>query len=163
TFRQGMVVLHTKFGLGKVVALGGSGGERAATIDFSTRARRKKIALAQGGVKPGKKGCPPSPRGRNADANFAEPRATIPPTHLQPKKRRVLDPPLEFAQGADLGCRVERHAEHDAQVARLCRSGAVQDLRAFKNHECVLRRVDFYVCTVIAAVLQCARGELTIG
>ena len=27
-FRQGMVVLHSEFGLGKVVALGGSGGER---------------------------------------------------------------------------------------------------------------------------------------
>ena len=36
-FRQGMVVLHPQYGIGKVVALGGSGGERTATIDFASR------------------------------------------------------------------------------------------------------------------------------
>jgi DNA helicase-2/ATP-dependent DNA helicase PcrA len=51
-FRQGMVVLHPEFGLGKVVALGGSCGERTATVDFATGAGRKKIALAEGALKP---------------------------------------------------------------------------------------------------------------
>jgi DNA helicase-2/ATP-dependent DNA helicase PcrA len=51
-FRQGMVVLHSEFGLGKVVALGGSGEERTATVDFATGAGRKKIALAGGALKP---------------------------------------------------------------------------------------------------------------
>ncbi len=51
-FRQGMVVLHSEFGLGKVVALGGSGEERTATVDFATGAGRKKIALAEGALKP---------------------------------------------------------------------------------------------------------------
>ncbi len=51
-FRQGMVVLHPDFGLGKIVALGGSGGERTATVDFASAAARKKIALAEGALRP---------------------------------------------------------------------------------------------------------------
>ncbi len=51
-FRQGMVVLHSEFGLGKVVALGGSGDERTATVDFATGAGRKKVLLAGGALKP---------------------------------------------------------------------------------------------------------------
>ena len=51
-FRQGMVVLHSEFGLGKVVALGGNGDERTATVDFATGAGRKKIALAGGALRP---------------------------------------------------------------------------------------------------------------
>ena len=51
-FRQGMVVLHAEFGLGKVVALGGKGGERTATVDFASSAGRKKIAIAAGKLKP---------------------------------------------------------------------------------------------------------------
>jgi DNA helicase-2/ATP-dependent DNA helicase PcrA len=51
-FRQGMVVLHCEYGLGKVVALGGSGDERIATVDFATGAGRKKITLADGALKP---------------------------------------------------------------------------------------------------------------
>ncbi len=51
-FRQGMVVLHTEFGLGKVVALGGSGSERTATVDFATGPGRKKVLLAAGALKP---------------------------------------------------------------------------------------------------------------
>ena len=43
-FRQGMVVLHPQYGLGKVVALGGSGGERTATVDFAMGAGGKKSA-----------------------------------------------------------------------------------------------------------------------
>jgi DNA helicase-2/ATP-dependent DNA helicase PcrA len=51
-FRQGMVVLHAEFGLGKVVALGGSGEERTATVDFATGAGRKKVPLTGGALKP---------------------------------------------------------------------------------------------------------------
>jgi DNA helicase II / ATP-dependent DNA helicase PcrA len=51
-FRQGMVVLHPEFGLGKVVALGGSGGERTAMIDFTTGAGRKKVSLAGSALRP---------------------------------------------------------------------------------------------------------------
>jgi len=51
-FRQGMVVLHAEYGLGKVVALGGSGGERTATVDFASAAGRKKVPLAAGTLKP---------------------------------------------------------------------------------------------------------------
>jgi DNA helicase II / ATP-dependent DNA helicase PcrA len=51
-FRQGMVVLHSEYGLGKVVALGGSGSERTATVDFATGAGRKKVPLTDGVLKP---------------------------------------------------------------------------------------------------------------
>jgi DNA helicase-2/ATP-dependent DNA helicase PcrA len=51
-FRQGMVVLHPEFGLGKVVALGGSGGERTAMIDFASAAGRKKMTLAGSLLRP---------------------------------------------------------------------------------------------------------------
>ena len=51
-FRQGMVVLHPEYGLGKIVALGGSGNERTATIDFASAAGRKKLTLAGGALRP---------------------------------------------------------------------------------------------------------------
>ncbi len=51
-FRQGMVVLHPEYGLGKIVALGGSGQERTATIDFASAAGRKKMTLAGSTLKP---------------------------------------------------------------------------------------------------------------
>jgi DNA helicase-2/ATP-dependent DNA helicase PcrA len=51
-FRQGMVVLHPDYGLGKVVALSGSGAERTATIDFASAAGRKKLPLAGTTLKP---------------------------------------------------------------------------------------------------------------
>ncbi len=51
-FRQGMVVLHPEYGIGKVVALGGSGGERTATIDFALAAGRKKLTLAGSALRP---------------------------------------------------------------------------------------------------------------
>ena len=51
-FRQGMVVLHPEYGIGKVVALGGSGGERTATIDFASAAGRKKLTLAGSALRP---------------------------------------------------------------------------------------------------------------
>ena len=51
-FRQGMVVLHPQYGIGKVVALGGSGGQRTATIDFAPAAGRQKMTLAGSGLRP---------------------------------------------------------------------------------------------------------------
>jgi DNA helicase-2/ATP-dependent DNA helicase PcrA len=51
-FRQGMVVLHPEYGLGKIVALGGSGDERTATIDFASTAGRKKLTLAGSALRP---------------------------------------------------------------------------------------------------------------
>jgi DNA helicase-2/ATP-dependent DNA helicase PcrA len=51
-FRQGMVVLHPAYGIGKVVALGGSGGQRTATIDFASAAGRKKLMLAGSKLRP---------------------------------------------------------------------------------------------------------------
>ena len=51
-FRQGMVVLHPEYGLGKVIALGGSGRERTATIDFASAAGRKKMTLAGSELRP---------------------------------------------------------------------------------------------------------------
>ena len=50
-FRQGTVVLHPDYGLGKVVALSGSGSDRTATIDFVTAARRKKLPLVGSGLR----------------------------------------------------------------------------------------------------------------
>ena len=52
SFRQGMVVLHPQYGIGKVVALGGSGGERTATIDFASAAGRQKMTLAGSALRP---------------------------------------------------------------------------------------------------------------
>ena len=52
SFRQGMVVLHPQYGIGKVVALGGSGGQRTATIDFAPAAGRQKMTLAGSGLRP---------------------------------------------------------------------------------------------------------------
>ena len=51
-FRQGMVVLHPEYGLGKVVALGGSRGDRTATVDFASAAGRKKLTLAGSKLRP---------------------------------------------------------------------------------------------------------------
>ncbi len=51
-FRQGMVVLHPEYGIGKVVALGGSGSQRTATIDFASAAGRKKLTLVESPLRP---------------------------------------------------------------------------------------------------------------
>ena len=51
-FRQGMVVLDPRYGLGKIVALGGSGTGRTATIDFASTAGRQKLPLAGGELRP---------------------------------------------------------------------------------------------------------------
>ncbi len=47
-----MLVLHPEFGLGRIVALSGSGTERMATVDFSSRAGRKKLVLHASPLRP---------------------------------------------------------------------------------------------------------------
>ena len=51
-FRQGMVVLHPEYGIGKIAALGGSGSERTATVDFASAAGRKKLPLSENSLRP---------------------------------------------------------------------------------------------------------------
>jgi DNA helicase II / ATP-dependent DNA helicase PcrA len=51
-FRQGMVVLHTTFGLGQIAALSGTGAARKATVDFLPPIGRKRILLADGELQP---------------------------------------------------------------------------------------------------------------
>jgi DNA helicase II / ATP-dependent DNA helicase PcrA len=53
-FRQGMIVRHPEYGMGRVVALGGGGSERTATIDFASAAGRKKLTLAGSLLRPAK-------------------------------------------------------------------------------------------------------------
>jgi DNA helicase-2/ATP-dependent DNA helicase PcrA len=53
-FHQGMVVRHPEYGLGKVVALSGSGAKRSATIAFASSAGQKKFMLAQSQLRPAK-------------------------------------------------------------------------------------------------------------
>ena len=47
-----MVVLHPEYGLGRIVALSGSGIERMATVEFSSRAGRKKFILHASRLRP---------------------------------------------------------------------------------------------------------------
>jgi len=51
-FYQGMVVLHPENGLGKIVALSGSGRSRVATVDFAAPARRLKFVIAKSPLRP---------------------------------------------------------------------------------------------------------------
>ena len=53
-FRQGMLVRHPMHGLGRIVALSGSGPQRKASVDFAT-AGRKKFLLADSPLRPVKK------------------------------------------------------------------------------------------------------------
>ncbi|HEX3726297.1 MAG TPA: UvrD-helicase domain-containing protein [Pirellulales bacterium] len=53
-FHQGMVVRHPEYGLGKVVALSGSGDKRSATVAFASAAGEKKFRLAQSALTPAK-------------------------------------------------------------------------------------------------------------
>ena len=53
-FHQGMVVRHPEYGLGKVVALSGSGIKRSATVAFASHAGQKKFMLAQSQLRPTK-------------------------------------------------------------------------------------------------------------
>ena len=54
-FLQGMLVRHPAHGLGRVVALSGSGRERKATVQFVSGAGQKKYVLAQSPLRPVKK------------------------------------------------------------------------------------------------------------
>ncbi len=51
-FHQGMVVCHPHWGLGKIVALSGSGQLRQATVDFAPGIGRRKLRLADGQLRP---------------------------------------------------------------------------------------------------------------
>jgi DNA helicase II / ATP-dependent DNA helicase PcrA len=51
-FRQDMLVRHPKYGLGRIVALSGSGDGRKATVDFTSSAGRKKFALKSSPLRP---------------------------------------------------------------------------------------------------------------
>ncbi len=51
-FHQGMLVRHPEHGLGRIVALGGSGPFRSATVDFLDSAARRKFILAHSPLRP---------------------------------------------------------------------------------------------------------------
>lgn len=51
-FSHGMLVLHPQYGLGRIVALSGSGPQRQATVDFLAGAGRKKFLLHQSPLRP---------------------------------------------------------------------------------------------------------------
>lgn len=51
-FHQGMLVRHAELGLGRVVALSGSGPERTATVDFLAPRLRRKFRLQNGPLRP---------------------------------------------------------------------------------------------------------------
>jgi len=52
TFHQGMLVRHPKYGLGRIVALSGSGPGRKATVDFASAAGRKRFLLSESPLRP---------------------------------------------------------------------------------------------------------------
>jgi DNA helicase-2/ATP-dependent DNA helicase PcrA len=51
-FQQGMIVLHAQYGLGRIVALSGSGPERCATVEFPAPAGRQRFLLAASPLRP---------------------------------------------------------------------------------------------------------------
>ena len=53
-FHQGMVVTHPEYGLGKVIALSGSGVRRSATVAFASAAGQKKFMLGKSPLRPAK-------------------------------------------------------------------------------------------------------------
>ncbi|HEV3341746.1 MAG TPA: UvrD-helicase domain-containing protein [Pirellulales bacterium] len=57
-FHQGMLVLHPEYGLGKIIALSGSGLRRTATVSFASTGE-KKFVLAQSPLQPVKSGDEP--------------------------------------------------------------------------------------------------------
>ena len=52
SFRQGMVVTHPEYGLGKIVALGGSGAKRSATVQFAGGENTRRFRLAFSPLRP---------------------------------------------------------------------------------------------------------------
>ncbi|MEX0977584.1 MAG: 3'-5' exonuclease, partial [Pirellulales bacterium] len=55
-FHQGMIVRHPSYGLGKIVALAGSGERRTATVVFATGGGEKNFVLAKSPLRPAKSG-----------------------------------------------------------------------------------------------------------
>lgn len=51
-FYQGMTVLHPEQGVGIVVALGGQGAQRTATVDFRSTGQRQEFVIAKSGLRP---------------------------------------------------------------------------------------------------------------
>ncbi len=51
-FRQGMVVWHPKYGVGRIAALSGAGANRQATIDFPHPTGRRKFRLSESSIRP---------------------------------------------------------------------------------------------------------------
>ncbi|MBN1393584.1 MAG: UvrD-helicase domain-containing protein [Pirellulales bacterium] len=51
-FRQGMLVVHQLYGLGRIAAISGSGSGRKATVDFRPPAGRKQFRLAEAKLHP---------------------------------------------------------------------------------------------------------------
>jgi len=51
-FAQGMLVCHPQYGLGRIVALSGSGPARRATVDFPAPAGRMKFVLSKSPLRP---------------------------------------------------------------------------------------------------------------
>ena len=54
-FEHGMLVRHPEYGLGRVVALSGSGASRRATVDFAPQVGRRKFVLSGSTLRPVKK------------------------------------------------------------------------------------------------------------
>ena len=51
-FHHGMLVRHPSYGLGRIVALSGSGAGRKATVDFSSAVGRMKFVLSKSPLRP---------------------------------------------------------------------------------------------------------------
>ncbi len=51
-FRQGMVVTHPEYGVGKIVALGGTGTKRSATVQFAGEQQTRRFRLAYSPLRP---------------------------------------------------------------------------------------------------------------
>ncbi|HYW81251.1 MAG TPA: UvrD-helicase domain-containing protein [Thermoguttaceae bacterium] len=54
-FHQDMLVRHPEHGLGRIIAISGSGAARKATIDFASPAGRKRFILSSSPIRPVKK------------------------------------------------------------------------------------------------------------
>ena len=55
-FTQGMLVCHPQFGLGRIVALSGSGEDRTATVDYLASSHREKLILVHSPLRPVRSG-----------------------------------------------------------------------------------------------------------
>jgi DNA helicase-2/ATP-dependent DNA helicase PcrA len=51
-FRQGMIVVHPQYGLGKIVSLGGRGTKRSATVQFTSENATRSFRLAYSPLRP---------------------------------------------------------------------------------------------------------------